>query len=323
MVAVVIGSVALSSALDRKRITHNLDPMDLDIVFDSEGSAASFMEKMILEDRQFKVIAKITSEKFNTRTWCVEDNGFMIELTYPLDDECTTAKFVEMVKNNSLEQRSNSDVGYISNQYGRFLVPSLDQLYTLKMSHRYLKNSNHFLKTLATIKNMRKIGAKIFDDEFYKARMKETYNYPHPKLNVGKKDFFNSNFQYIYDHDSIHEAIKILDKPAYTYYMDGEEEVNCSKDAFFSQEKHIQLLGVLEETYVLAIERSQIPNNFEIDPRHSFNLALEKVCTSITSGWFREYAWENFEVVSKLYDESYIHRFKNALNKGEVKKFGE
>jgi len=37
------------------------------------------------------------------------------------------------------------------------------------------------------------------------------------------------------------------------------------------------------------------------------------VCTSITSGWFREYAWENYDRVLDLYnslgDDYYIRRF--------------
>jgi hypothetical protein len=31
------------------------------------------------------------------------------------------------------------------------------------------------------------------------------------------------------------------------------------------------------------------------------NKALDKVCTSITSGWFREFAWQNYDEVVKIY----------------------
>lgn len=47
-------------------------------------------------------------------------------------------------------------------------------------------------------------------------------------------------------------------------------------------------------------------------------MALEKVCTSITSGWFREYAYENYyEVVAmyhKLGKNDYIKRFKENFH---------
>ena len=47
-------------------------------------------------------------------------------------------------------------------------------------------------------------------------------------------------------------------------------------------------------------------------------IALEKVCTSITSGWFREFAWENFDVVTNLYNDDYITKFTNAMKDGII-----
>lgn len=83
-----------------------------------------------------------------------------------------------------------------------------------------------------------------------------------------------------------------------------------SKDKFFSCHPNVQLYGVLEEAYVLALERHQIPNNFKPDPKASFDIALEKICTSITSGWFREFAWENYYKVQELYSPNYVTKFK-------------
>lgn len=86
-----------------------------------------------------------------------------------------------------------------------------------------------------------------------------------------------------------------------------------SKELFFAASERVRLCGVYEETCVLALERSQIPYDFKPDARWSFEMALMKVCTSITSGWFREYAWENYDKVLDLYDEmgenNYIERF--------------
>lgn len=206
-----------------------------------------------------------------------------------------------------------------------FLYPSLDILYLLKMSHRYLKNSPHFDKTRQDILLMRSLGAKIKPEhkDFLKARSKATYNYPHPKLNVDKKDFFKGDaIGYVYDHDSIHEAIKHLSYPAYTYFKDDKAEVFCSKSKFFSLEESYRLLAVLEESYVLALERSQIPYRGKISPDKSFKIALTKVCTSITSGWFREYAWEHWDEVYKLYDPNYAEKFFSLADSGLVKSYG-
>lgn len=193
-----------------------------------------------------------------------------------------------------------------------FLIPSIHVLYMLKMSHRYLKNSPHFLKTMLDIRELRAAGAEITPryEEFFKRREAETYSYAHPKLNVSKDGFFTGDgVEYVYDHDSIHEAVKHLDRPAYLYYKHDDADVMCAKDKFFAADEMVRLYGVLEESYVLALERSQIPHHRKLTPRQSFEIALMKVCTSITSGWFREYAWENYELVDALYDDKYAQRF--------------
>lgn len=194
----------------------------------------------------------------------------------------------------------------------------LNVLYAIKMSHRFLRNSPHFLKTHRDIMLMRQLGANMDDPvlhDIFKLREKETYNYKHPVLDQEKASFFSGDgVIYTYDHDSIHEAVKLMSKPAYQYYMKDNADVMTDKNKFFEQSEIIRLYGVYEETCVLALERSQIPNNFEIDPRSSFVTALIKVCTSITSGWFREYAWENFNTIISMYrsfgEDNYIKRFK-------------
>lgn len=77
---------------------------------------------------------------------------------------------------------------------------------------------------------------------------------------------------------------------------------------------------VIDNFEVLALERSQIPFK-NMAPKTSFLIALEKVCTSITSGWFREYAWENYDKVVSLYDPNYVKMFWNAVDKGVVKQY--
>lgn len=241
-------------------------------------------------------------------------NGTIIEAELAWEDS-TTEKLVNLIKADKKTIVKNG-----------FMIPSIDVLYMLKMSHRYLKNSPHFLKTMKDIKILREMGAIIRPEhmEFFKLREKETYAYNHPNLNVTKKDFFNGDqVNYIYDHDTIHEAVKHLDKPAYNYYKPDESEVFCDKNMFFDIEEKIRLYGVLEESYVLALERSQIPFGDKVDPKRSFDIALSKVCTSITSGWFREYAWENYDKVQELYDPNYVTRFWRAVENGIVKKLPE
>jgi hypothetical protein len=200
-------------------------------------------------------------------------------------------------------------------------VASKDILYTLKMSHRYLKNSSHFLKTMTDIKLLRRHGAQIWDQKWFEAREKETYNYGSPKLNQNKENFFTDNVDYVYDHDELHKVVMVGTKPAYTKYQVDGEEVLSSKKKFNALPHIIQMAGVYEEAAVLALERSVIPH--QAPPEKAFMMALEKVCTSITSGWFREFAWENYDQVVLFYrsvgEEYYYENFQDALAEGTIK----
>ncbi|ASD50515.1 hypothetical protein FDI24_gp234 [Acidovorax phage ACP17] len=208
---------------------------------------------------------------------------------------------------------------------GEVSVPDIDFLYMLKMSHRFKKNSKFFRKTMDDILLLRSYGADIApaDQSLYEARQKCTYTYGHPKLNVDKKSFFKDDVPYLYDHDTIHEAVAIMSRPAYTHYMVDGEQVLTSRTKFEALPLEVRLLGVLEESYVLALERSIIPH--ASSPRKAFMMALEKVCTSITSGWFREFAWENYHTVVAMYDhyggETFVEKFKLALAAGRIAPF--
>lgn len=195
-------------------------------------------------------------------------------------------------------------------------------VYTLKMTHRFLKNSPHFEKTMYDIKFLREANCKIPEslEKWAKEEEKRVLNYSHPNLNTNKKEFFKD--MYKYDHDSIHEAMAIYDKPAYLFYKHPKNPVLCSKKLFYSVNEYVRLAGCMEEALVLALERHQIPNDFKPDANLSFKIALEKVCTSITSGWFREFAWENYYDVIKLYNETrlnYVEIAQKAIKDGKIK----
>jgi hypothetical protein len=206
-----------------------------------------------------------------------------------------------------------------------YAYASLNVCYMLKMTHRFKKNSPHFLKTMRDIQLLRKLGAVIEHEEFYQRRLKETLDYKHPKLNQSKKEFFTDDVPYTYDHDSIHEAIKLYDTPAYNLFKPNTTEVLTSRKLFDALDLQFRLAAVYEESCVLALERSQIPYP-EMPRLKSFEIALGKVCTSITSGWFREFAWENYDNAMALYnfqtgiDQNYVDVFNRALEKGGVVK---
>ena len=203
----------------------------------------------------------------------------------------------------------------ILNIYKAPASADLDLLYMLKMSHRYLKDSPHFLKTMNDIHLLRKAGAKIRAElaPIYIKRMDETYKYNHPKLNVTRKEFFKDDgIQYVVDHDFIHENVKLFSKPIYQMIAVPGQEVLSSKEKFECElSDQERLAAVWEESCVLAIERSLIPHPGVLTPVQAFEKALEKVCTSITSGWFREFAWEHYYEVRNIMPDDALTNWLN------------
>jgi len=213
---------------------------------------------------------------------------------------------------------NNSDLAYYSCRGDLVAYPEV--LLALKMSHRFLKNSKNFLKTMEDIWYLRNRGVRVPEalEDWVKRRSKATYDYSSPKLNQSKEDFFTSNFPYQYMHDDIHEAVKLYEKPIFELIKADKADVFCSKERFFSLDRKLQLATVYEESTTLALERSQLTHNFEVDPFWSFTKALEKVCTNISSGWWRTFSWENYYEVKSMYDPTYVDKFKAALVRGEI-----
>ena len=301
MVYVLIGSYALHSRLPEAGIR----PKDRDYICTFDEANKVFNK---LEDKTFQPYAKdhwIGIIGYTFYDFLIPNSG-STKLIYDFVLNDTNTRKHAMAHN---------------------LIPSLDVLYTIKMSHRFKKTNriSEFEKTLSHILLMEKNGAKITDDlkEIYKIRMEETYNYSHPKLNKTKSEFFTDDVPYIYDHDTIHEAVKFLDKPMYRYFIIPEQEVLCSKELFNALSHNDKLLAVYEEASVLALERSIIPYKITDQDKikEKFRFALMKVCTSITSGWFREFAWRNyFQVLKMNTNNDFYFKFLDGLDSGIVKK---
>lgn len=258
------------------------------------------------------------SHKVNPTKIYPEKNKMIVEGSTNLE--------FEIIKPNTssemLDQLVKEDKETVETPFG--LIPNLDLLFTIKSSHKYLKNSPHFWKTVGDYHLMKRLGATVRPEyqAFLKLREKETYTYAHPKLNVSKDAFFSDDgLVYTYDHDDIHRSVARYEQPAYTYYLKDGEQVQCDKSKFFSIDTKYRLAGVVEEAAVLAIERSLVPNPGVWTPEYAWKFALSKVCSSITSGWFRAFAYENILEVLKLYPAGYWEKFQKDVAEGNVKLF--
>ena len=257
----------------------------------------------------------ITNDELSIIDWQFTDTGSPMS--------ANNAKLHDWMQRNSFSAQfseTTNQVVFVANSLIRIGLYN-----ALKNTHKYsfhkFEQNRKDIIWLEDIFNRLGIPVEIDNEltQIIAERTAITYKKTPRLQNMKKENFFTNNVKYVYDHDTIHAAVKLLDRPAYTYYMQDGAEVNCDKIKFYEQLEIVRLYGVLEESYVLALERSVIP--FKSDPDKAFKMALQKVCTSITGGWFREYAWQNYDKVLELYHKSYVDKFNVALSKGEILPF--
>lgn len=266
-----------------------------------------------------KLIHLKTPSKYKKILFIIGQPPIEIEIAR---DNNSAEQLLNIIKN---EKFADNLIYCYGEKFGNFVIyPTIDVLYALKLSHRFLKNSPHFIKTMRFIQDYRinrRYNIPIELEEWFKIREEETYNYKHPNLKKNKEEFFsNDGVNYIFEHDSIHEAVKLGTIPAYKLAKNNENDVSLSKEKFFNLSKNEQLNTVHEEAYVLALERSLIPSNFKNNYLESFRTALEKICTSISSGWWREFAWENYDELYYRYSDRFVYDFLMAYYQGNLKK---
>jgi hypothetical protein len=302
----MIGSYGLSHHMDIGK-----EPKDLDFVMN--WSTYSNWIKMIKQNHTVLACYPSSKGKKQIVKYKAGDKIQIVEIEIAWKD--STAEMI-------LDRYTTYEDLHFGDQF-IYTVATLNNLYELKMSHRFLKNSPHFHKTMKDIQLMKEAGAEIEDWDFYDIREKETYNYGHPALNVKKDEFFKDESFYVYEHDDIHSAVKIGEYPAYKDILSDNQEVKCSLTKWMNLSDQQKLNCALEECYVLSLERGLIPNDFKTDPKNTFDIALMKVCTSITSGWFREWCYDNYHLIKESYNGDYIVKFKNALQLNLIRNFKE
>jgi hypothetical protein len=81
---------------------------------------------------------------------------------------------------------------------------------------------------------------------------------------------------------------------------------------------------VQEEAYVIALERAIIPMLFEggplAQPLEAYKWAVMRICTTLCSGWFREWALEHTNMALDYYDPGYVEKFLKAVDDGLIER---
>lgn len=116
-----------------------------------------------------------------------------------------------------------------------------------------------------------------------------------PSLNMPKEEFFGRSVgvDYKFDHDEVHAATAFnKGRPHYTRMQHDPSLAKCDKDLWeeFTHQEKVET--VQEEAAVISIERKVLPGLMSFE--EGFEWAIMRICTTLTSGWFRRFAIENW-----------------------------
>lgn len=192
----------------------------------------------------------------------------------------------------------------------KWVHPSLDLMYTIKLSHGHwdLKNGS-WGKHVADLIRLQNAGAKLLEPEYkilYKV-WEETHGKKVMNLDQDKTEFFDDAVRRKYDHDSIHESVAFGDRPIYEDILrDGATvDVDPRKLWALPHSRLVQLFT--EEVCVTALERIVIPRNYKVSPGFAYQWALRRTITSLTKGKSSRFMLENIQEFIKP-DPDYVKR---------------
>lgn len=296
-------AVLIGSAVYRNKFQDN---QDVDLVADSEF-ATWLLSNHPAESSEQLALAK---------TYVTKIEGSLVEVRVPLPN---TAHALLL----DAADTPTEILGL------KIYQASLPMLAALKKAHLIVPHKwGRQIEQYRRIKDM--LGVKEFDPgaygpdvyNIYRQHRKEIKKFAkaHPKLNVSKNNFFEEAEFKIFDHDTIHKAVALGSVPAYTLMQDGE--VWCSKEKWQALDDEQKMRCVIEEASVLALERSIIPALFLgkafRGAQWAYEFALEKISTTITSGWFRDYCIEHY-FDAKERRPDFVDKFFEGLKHKTVK----
>ena len=179
----------------------------------------------------------------------------------------------------------------------------------IKRSHlwRNLGFSKHIAHYHRVLKNYHNFD--YGDSELLLRRIEATkimFPQGNPCLKQSKQDFFDDYVTKKYDHDLIHELVAFENEPIYVKMLSSTDSVWCDVNKWNGLTFQQKCMAVCEETMVIAIERFLVPNDWNYPAKKAYFQALEKVCTTLTSGWFRDFAIDNYPLIVDMFDENRV-----------------
>lgn len=203
---------------------------------------------------------------------------------YVIDDEF-------IAKLSEYDTHASKEVYYALKPYctmkSEGLVPSLEALYTLKVSHSFW--NIHWLKTMRDIEWFQKQEVEFIPalhDTLY-AYWETRHGKKKAYLNVDNEKFFTGSVRRKYVHDDIHYATCYYDEPMYRKLKKDLTKALISPRMFKELCHSDKLKLCREEAYVTALERFIIPNGTE--PKEAYRRSMNLLVTSMSRGWFPKF----------------------------------
>lgn len=189
---------------------------------------------------------------------------------------------------------------------------SLDELYTLKVSHAYweLRNGS-WDKHMLDVVELRRAGANLIPElhDLLYMVWEEEHGPKRLDLNQEAEDFFADAVKRLYDHDSIHESVCYYDRPLYVAVLKSGASVAMDMGKVWQLSFEDQVRLFREEVYVTALERLVIPSGYRYSPRRAYAWALRRTITSLTKGRSARFIVENYEQF-RVPDVDYVARHR-------------
>jgi hypothetical protein len=191
-------------------------------------------------------------------------------------------------------------------------LATLDEMYTLKVSHSYWElRNNSWRKHMHDVVQLRKAGAKL--DMGLHRMLYQVWETKHGRKQVDltqeSDEFFSDAVRRRYVHDTLHDSVAYYDRPLYESVLKDGKSVQMDMDKLRALPFEDQVKLFREEIYVTALERLVVPHDYSYSPSRAYAWALRRTITSLTKGWSARFLVENFETFRRAdIDYVAVHR---------------
>ena len=250
-----------------------------------------FPEVPIKDSTDFDIISKEPIEGAEHHQWELLDNYKLVDYTSPEHTLVFNGKLVYVVTLGGLTivKRSHlwRDLGF--NKH-------------ITMYHKHLADSWEF--------------ACEDDYELLKERTALTYKmFPQgtPNLNQTVQEFFTDGVKKVHNHDYLHSLFAYSIQPMYTRLQTDKSKAWCSRELWDGLTHVEKLQCVAEEAFVISTERFLVPKNWEYPLKLAYMQSVEKICTTLCSGYFRCFAIDHYPEVLGMFSKEKFLEVKEKL----------